>query len=126
MLSGKGFARGGCHENCRAALPVGGGTGGRAVTTEPEDAPLACRRCGAELRPGSGDFYRVTVEAVADPSPPDVSAEDLARDLRREIEQLLDRLRGLSEQEALDQVYRRLTFHLCGPCYRHWIRDPTG
>ena len=25
-----------------------------------------------------------------------------------------------------DQVYRSLTFYLCGPCYREWIENPTG
>jgi hypothetical protein len=88
--------------------------------------PPACQRCGAELRPGSGDFYRVTIEAVADPTPPTFSAEDLAGDIRQRIERLLAQMEGLSEQEALDQVYRRLAFCLCGPCYRRWIEDPTG
>jgi hypothetical protein len=88
--------------------------------------PLLCRRCGAGLTPGSGDFYVVTIEAVADPTPPTISAEDLAADHRRQIEQLLAQLAGLSEEEALAQVYRRLTLYLCGPCYRQWIEDPTG
>jgi hypothetical protein len=78
------------------------------------------------LTPGSGNFYCVTIEAVADPTPPTVSAEDLARDHRKEIERLLAQLEGLSEEEALAQVYRRLTLYLCGPCYRQWIEDPTG
>ena len=43
-----------------------------------------------------------------------------------EIERLLARLEGVSEQEALDQVYRRRTLHLCGPCFRRWIENPTG
>jgi hypothetical protein len=92
----------------------------------PDEGPVACRRCGAELRPGAGNFYRVTIEAVADPTPPSLSAEDLATDVRRQIEQLLARLASLSEEEALAQVYRRLRFYLCGPCYRGWIEDPTG
>jgi hypothetical protein len=33
---------------------------------------------------------------------------------------------GVTAQEALDQVYRRLVIHLCGPCYRNWIENPTG
>jgi hypothetical protein len=94
------------------------------VSVHPE--PLACARCGAGLRPGAGNFYRVTVEAVADPTPPSISAAELTIDVRQQIEALLARLKGLSEQEALAQVYRRLTFHLCGPCYRCWIEDPTG
>ena len=28
---------------------------------------LICHRCGVELRPGSGDFYEVRIEALADP-----------------------------------------------------------
>ncbi len=93
---------------------------------ETDDRGLStCRRCGAELRPGSGNFYRIVIEAVADPAPPAISAEDLARDVRPQIERLLAQLAGLSEAEALAQVYRRLTLSLCGPCYREWIEDPT-
>lgn len=99
------------------------------VATKPDIAadavPLFCARCAVELRPGRGDFYRVTIEAVADPTPPAVSAEDLGADLRQQIEQLLAQLEGMSAQEALDQVYRRLTLYLCGPCYRQWIENPT-
>ena len=46
--------------------------------------------------------------------------------LRKEIEQLLARLEGLLEQDALDPVYRRLSPGLCGPCYRRWVEGPTG
>jgi hypothetical protein len=94
--------------------------------TSAQPAPLACARCGAGLRPGAGNFYWVTVEAFADPTPPSVSAEEMAGDLRAQIEALLARLAGVSEEEAMSQVYRRLTFHLCGPCYRRWIEDPTA
>jgi hypothetical protein len=89
-------------------------------------APLLCDRCGIELQPGSGTFYQVTIEAVADPTPPDFTDQDLAADHRREIARLLARLEGVSSQEAMDQVYRRLTIYLCGSCYRTWIEDPTG
>jgi hypothetical protein len=91
----------------------------------PDPTPLCCRRCGAELRPGAGNFFRVVIEAMADPTPPSLSAEDLATDVRPEIERLLAQLSGMSEEEALAQVYRRLTLFLCGPCYRDWIEDPT-
>jgi hypothetical protein len=84
---------------------------------------LACARCGKILQPGSGNFYRVSIEAVADPT---FSAEDLNADLRREIERQLARLEGVSDQEAMDQVCRRLLLYLCSPCYRRWMADPTG
>jgi hypothetical protein len=93
---------------------------------ENDELPLCCDRCGTELKPGEGNFYVVRIEALADPAPPNFSAEDLARDPRREIERLLKQLRGLSAQEALDQVYRQLIIYLCGPCYRQWIEHPTG
>jgi hypothetical protein len=91
-----------------------------------EAAPVFCARCAAELHPGAGDFFRVTIEAVADPAPPDISSEDLAEDLRAQIEELLADLGDLSEQEAMDQVYRKLVIHLCTPCYRQWIENPAG
>jgi hypothetical protein len=100
------------------------------VPTQPEQAvessPVFCARCAAELQPGAGNFYRINIEAVADPSPPVLSPEDLAKNLGREIDELLARMESMSEREALDQVYRRLTLYLCTPCYRRWIEDPTG
>jgi hypothetical protein len=86
---------------------------------------VLCHRCGIELHPGSGDFYVVRIEAVADPSGPVLEDDDPDRDIHREIEELVKRMSDLTEQEAMDQVYRRLTLHLCTGCYRAWIEDPT-
>jgi hypothetical protein len=91
----------------------------------PDQPPLFCDRCAAELHPGRGEFYVVRIEAVADPTPPVFTAEDLAQDVRREIERLIERLRDMTEQEAKDQVYRRVVLHLCSPCYSRWIENPT-
>jgi hypothetical protein len=93
--------------------------------TVSDEMPLLCARCGAELWPGSGDFYLVRIEAMADPSPPRFSQDDLKQDPRAEIERLFSQMSGLSEQELIDQVYRRLVLYLCGPCYRQWIEDPV-
>jgi hypothetical protein len=92
----------------------------------PDGNRPSCRRCGVQLQPGAGNFFHVTITAVADPTPPTFTEEDLAGDVRQKIEQLLAQLEGVSEQEALDQVYRRLAFCLCGRCFRGWIEDPTG
>ena len=88
--------------------------------------PVICARCAAEVPAGRGQFYRVSIDAVADPDPPILTAEDLALDHRREIERLLAQLADVSQQEALDQVHRRLTLFFCVPCYREWIEDPAG
>jgi hypothetical protein len=90
-------------------------------------APLFCARCAAELTPGAGTFYCVVIEAFADPTAPEVSDDDLdAEAIERRLAQLYEQLQDISAQEALDQVHRRLTLHLCGPCYRGWIENPTG
>ena len=88
-------------------------------------APLFCHRCGAALTPGRGDFYVVRIEALADPSPPDLSDfEHLDR--KAELDRIAHEAEGTPEQELMDQVYRRLTIHLCGRCYRVWIENPAG
>ncbi len=89
------------------------------------DLPVFCDRCGCELHPGSGNFYVVKIEAFADPSPPDLT-EAFQRGSNAEMDRLVDELGGLSEQEAMDQVYRRLTLHLCTACYGQWIENPAG
>ena len=93
---------------------------------ESDELPLCCDLCAVELTPGEGSFYVVRIEAVADPTPPSFSVDDLMRDAQSEIQRLVDQLGDLSAQEAMDQVYRRLVLYLCGPCYRQWIEKPTG
>jgi hypothetical protein len=88
--------------------------------------PLVCARCETPLRPGSGNYYQVTIEAVADPAPPLLSPEDLDEDLRHKIERLLAQLQNVSEQEAMAQVYLRRRLCLCSPCFRRWIEHPVG
>jgi len=90
------------------------------------DLPLVCYHCGTELTPGEAQFYVVKIEAYADPSPPNLTDEDLRRDIRGEIDRLLEAMSDLSEQEAMDQVYRKITIYLCNTCYRDWIENPTG
>src|SRR5256885_13175612 len=78
---------------------------------------LVCHRCGALLSPGDGSFYIVRIEAFADPTPPVMDWDQSPTDIAAEWEALLDQLRDQSEQELMDQVYRKLTLHLCAPCY---------
>jgi hypothetical protein len=89
-----------------------------------DNAALLCHRCGCDLMPGSGNFYQVRIEAVADPYPPQFDTEDLEGDLRGQIDQLLAQMEQMSPQELMDQVHRSLVLHLCGTCYREWIEDP--
>ncbi len=99
------------------------------MSGEPDDSaefPLVCYRCGAEVSPGEGSFYVVRIEAFADPTPPRQGWTEPLPGIAAEIDDLLERMRDLSAQELMDQVYRRLTLFLCTPCYRAWIENPTG
>jgi hypothetical protein len=87
--------------------------------------PLFCARCLQPLVAGRGEFYVVLIEAVADPTPPDVTEEDLQRDLRGEMERLIKELGKYSERELMDQVLRRTVIHLCNACFGEWIEDPA-
>jgi len=93
---------------------------------ESEHHPLFCCRCGGHLAPGRGDFYVVRIEAFADPSPPADGSEPGLLDPGEEIDRLLSQMEGMSERELMDQVHRRVTIHMCGPCYRWWIEHPAG
>ena len=90
------------------------------------DTPMFCHRCGSQLTPGKGNFYVVRIEAFADPAPPKVSADDWPDDPGEQIDLLIEQMSDMSEQELMDQVYRRLTIHLCGDCYRQWMDNPAG
>lgn len=95
-------------------------------TEQAEYGPLFCAGCGAELKPGSGDFFQVNIEAVADPAPPNLQPEEMEGDLRDQIKTLIARMGDLPQQEIMDQVYRRFTIHLCTTCYGPWIENPAG
>jgi len=90
----------------------------------PQDT-LLCHSCAASVRCGHGEFYVVRIEAFADPSPPELIEHDTGRDFHQELRRLLDQAKGVSEQEALDQVYRRLTLCLCNACFARWIENPV-
>jgi len=94
--------------------------------TDEAKANLFCHRCGAVLTPGRGEFYIARIEAFADPAPPQADGQpDDEVNPAAEIDRLLEQMKNMSERELMDQVYRRLTIHLCGPCYRRWIENPA-
>ena len=88
--------------------------------------PVFCHRCACVLAPGEASFYVVRVEAFADPSPPRDPGDEPLQNITAEVNALLERTARLSEQELMDQVYRRLTLLLCNGCYADWIENPTG
>ncbi len=93
---------------------------------EHHDVHLVCHRCGVDLTAGKGNFYVVRIEAFADPTPPNLTDAELQDlDVDEEINRLIDEMRDMSARDLMEQVYRRLTIHLCGRCYKQWIEDPA-
>ena len=86
---------------------------------------LICHSCSSLLTCGEGSFYVVKIEAFADPSPPRLDTNKPGKYLSTEINELIEQMSDMSEQELLDQVYRRLVLLMCRPCYDLWIEDPT-
>ncbi len=87
---------------------------------------LICHRCGAQLTAGEGSFYVVRIEAFADPTPPRVDSDEPVEAIAADIDALIRRMKEFSEQELMDQVYRRLTLTLCAPCHQTWMDHPTA
>ena len=87
---------------------------------------FVCHRCGALLTPGEGSFYLVRIEAYADPTGPKADDDRTAGEAALEIECAIEQMREMSQQELMDQVYRRMVLYLCRPCYTTWIEDPVG
>jgi len=82
-----------------------------------------CDRCLCQVEEGKGAFFQVTIDAIADPTPPNLDGlegEDPGAAYRR----LLEKLRRLSEREAMEQVHRRRIFNLCIPCLDAWLESP--
>ena len=80
----------------------------KVISRAMKDSDLFCSRCGIELTAGAGNFYLVRIQAVADPTPPNFSEEDLRHDPKEEIQRLIEQMRDLSAQEAMDQIYRAI------------------
>jgi hypothetical protein len=91
-----------------------------------DESPLFCAKCLIKLVPGQGDFFVVRIDAVADPTPPTFSEEDLQRDHRGNFNSLVEQLADFSERELMDQVHRKTVIHLCNSCFNDWFEDPVG
>ena len=91
-----------------------------------DSAPEICRRCGALLAEGKGNFYVVRIEAFAENGDTVISADDMGKDHRQEMEKIIAELAKYSGQEIMDMVHRHMTFYLCLPCYKQWIENPVG
>ncbi len=86
---------------------------------------VLCDRCGRAVPRNA--HYRVRIEVVADPSPPDLTREDVEEaDFDWTVSQLLDEMKDATADELEDAVARQFEFRICRPCQLRFLRDPLG
>ncbi len=82
-----------------------------------------CDRCGRpiedqELR------YVAKIQVFAAYDPLKITTEDLMRDHRREIEQLLQQCEQRTEEELMRDVFVEFQFDLCRRCQKAYVVNP--
>lgn len=85
---------------------------------------MTCDACGVALLVDSDVRYEVKIEVKAAYDPMELMPEDLAKDHAAEIARILERMKDVTEQEAMDQVYRVFKFDLCPPCQKRYLKKP--
>jgi hypothetical protein len=91
----------------------------------PTATPDQCARCAKEIVPGRDVFFRVVAEVTADVTPvidPSLTPEEVSR----ELDLAFAAVQSLPVVEAMDGVFRRLSFCLCASCQADWVSNPAG
>ena len=85
---------------------------------------FACDLCGRPVPLGDEPRYVVRIQVFAAADPMELTADDLKRDLRAELRDLVRRMENLDPEKAQDQVHREFTFELCPACHAEYLKDP--
>jgi hypothetical protein len=86
---------------------------------------LTCDRCGNGLLLDAPVRYEVRIEVKSAYDPLEITEEDLAH-ASANLKQAVDAVKNLSEEDAMDEVYREFRFDLCRTCQKTFIRSPLG
>lgn len=87
---------------------------------------ISCDACGKSLLIEEDIRYEVRIDVRAAYDPLEITPDDLNRDLDAERRRLLEQMKGLSSEEAMDQVHRAFKFDLCPPCQRRYVKRPLN
>ena len=85
---------------------------------------LTCDGCGAPLLVESDVRYEVKIEVKAAYDPLEITEDDLKKDHKAEMTKIIAQLAGVTEDEAMDEVYRTFRFDLCMPCQQRYLKKP--
>jgi hypothetical protein len=86
---------------------------------------LTCDRCGNGLLLDAPVRYEVKIEVKSAYDPMEITTDDLA-DAAKNLRDAVEGVKHLSEQEAMDEVYKAFRFDLCRTCQKAFIREPLG
>lgn len=82
-----------------------------------------CDLCGADLL-GRELRYVVEIKVYAGCDPLEITAADLSRDLRAEMNELVKKLKRAEPESLEEEVYTELRFDLCPACRRRYLAEP--
>lgn len=85
---------------------------------------ISCDACGKGLLIDTDVRYVVRIDVRAAYDPLELGADDLQRDLAKEIDALLVEMEKADPRTLQDQVHRAFRFDLCPHCQRLYLRDP--
>ncbi len=84
-----------------------------------------CELCGRAI--AAHAHYVVRIDVFADPSLPELSAEEVAKlNFDQELKKLVEEMKHMSEEELQDQVHRRFEYRICRPCQVKFLANPLG
>ena len=82
---------------------------------------LACDLCGKTLMADEDVRYVVRIEVFAAADPMELTEEDLKKDLRKALRELIVRMERMDPEKAQDSVYRSFHFELCPACQKEYL-----
>ncbi|MFP4380313.1 MAG: hypothetical protein ACLFUS_07405 [Candidatus Sumerlaeia bacterium] len=74
-----------------------------------------CESCGKTIEKPEVAF-RLKIDMFADPTPPEITLEDMDRDFSAELRELVEGMDALDHKEAEDEVFESYLFTLCSKC----------
>ena len=87
---------------------------------------FVCDRCGKPLLVDEDVRYILKMELFAAYDPMELTGEDLSKDRRREMAELIEKMKRMDADALQDAVYRETSFDLCPPCQRAVLKNPLG
>ncbi len=88
-------------------------------------ARFICDRCGMTIPPHA--HYIVKIQVYADPTLPDISADDLEEaDYAKCMADLLKEMESLTQEQLEDAVHWQRDFKICRSCQIQLINNPLS